>query len=69
MKFLRRINREFPGKTPLHLVMDNNYGTHNTPEVKRWLSGHRRLVVHFVPTSCSWANLIERWFAELTGAW
>jgi transposase len=65
LKFLRRINREFPGKTPLHLVMDN-YGTHSTPEVKAWLKGHPRFVVHFVPTSCSWLNLIERWFAELT---
>jgi transposase len=65
LKFLRRINREFPGDTPLHLVMDN-YGTHGTPEVKTWLKRHPRFVVHYVPTSCSWLNLIERWFAELT---
>lgn len=65
LQFLRRINREFPGKTPLHLVMDN-YGTHGTPEVKTWLKTNPRFVVHFVPTSCSWLNLIERWFAELT---
>ena len=65
LKFLRRIDREFPGKTPLHLVMDN-YGTHGTPEVKAWLTKHPRFVVHYVPTSCSWLNLIERWFAELT---
>lgn len=65
LQFLRRINREFPGTTPLHLVMDN-YGTHGTPEVKAWLKKHPRLVPHFVPTSCSWLNLIERWFAELT---
>ena len=65
LKFLRRINREFPGKTPLHLVIDN-YSTHGTPEVKAWLQKHRRFVLHFVPTSCSWLNLIERWFAELT---
>jgi transposase len=65
LQFLRRINREFPGKTPLHLVMDN-YGTHNTTEVKTWLNAHARFVTHFVPTSCSWLNLIERWFAELT---
>src|SRR5258708_9516632 len=63
--FLRRIDREFPGKMPLHLVMDN-YGTHGTPEVKAWLKRHPRFVVHYVPTSCSWLNLIERWFAELT---
>ena len=65
LKFLRRINREFPGKTSLHLVMDN-YGTHGTPEVKAWLKRHPRFVVHYVPTSSSWLNLIERWFAELT---
>lgn len=65
LKFLRRIDREFPGKMPLHLVMDN-YGTHGTPEVKAWLSRHPRFVVHYVPTSSSWLNLIERWFAELT---
>lgn len=65
LKFLRRIDREFPGKMPVHLVMDN-YGTHGTPEVKAWLQHHARFVVHYVPTSCSWLNLIERWFAELT---
>lgn len=65
LKFLRRIDREFPGKTPLHLVMDN-YGTHGTPEVKAWLNKHSRFRMHYVPTSCSWLNLIERWFAELT---
>ena len=65
LRFLRRLDREFPGKVPLHLVMDN-YGTHGTPEVKAWLSRHRRFHVHYVPTSSSWLNLIERWFAELT---
>ena len=65
VKFLRRIDREFPGKTPLHLVMDN-YGTHGTPEVKSWLNRHPRFQVHYIPTSSSWLNLIERWFAELT---
>ncbi|MGH7869097.1 MAG: IS630 family transposase [Candidatus Dormibacteraceae bacterium] len=65
LKFLRRIDREFSGQTPLHLVMDN-YGTHNTAEVKAWLKKHPRYVLHYVPTSCSWLNLIERWFAELT---
>src|SRR4051794_33400977 len=65
LKFLRRIDREFSGDTALHLVMDNS-GSHNTPQVKAWLTRHPRFVTHFVPTSCSWANLIERWFAELT---
>ena len=44
----------------------DNYGTHGTPEVKTWLMKHPRYVIHYVPTSCSWLNLIERWFAELT---
>jgi transposase len=65
LKFLRRIDREFPGRTPLHLVMDN-YGTHGHADVKAWLKKHPRYVIHYVPTSCSWLNLIERWFAELT---
>lgn len=65
LKFLRRIDREFSGKSPLHLVLDN-YGTHSTAEVKAWLKKHPRFVMHYVPTSCSWLNLIERWFAELT---
>jgi transposase len=65
LRFLRRIVREFPGKTALHLVIDN-YGTHGTPEVKAWLNKHPRFVLHYVPTSCSWLNLIERWFGELT---
>jgi transposase len=65
LKFLRRIDREFSGQSPLHLVIDN-YGAHGTAEVKAWLKKHPRFVMHYVPTSCSWLNLIERWFAELT---
>jgi transposase len=65
LSFLRCIDQKFPGKTVLHLVMDN-YGTHGHPNVQAWLSKHPRFVVHTVPTSCSWLNLIERWFAELT---
>jgi len=65
LKFLRSIEAEFPGRTPLHLVMDNA-STHSTPEVRRWFKRHPRYTVHFVPTSSSWLNLIERWFAELT---
>ena len=65
LKFLRRIDREFADGRALHIVMDN-YGTHGTAEVKTWLRKHRRFVIHYVPTSCSWLNLIERWFAELT---
>ena len=65
LRFLRRLDKEFPGKTPLHLVMDN-YGTHKHPNVKTWMKKHPRFVPHFVPTSSSWLNLVERWFGELT---
>jgi transposase len=65
LKFMRRIDREFPGEKTLHVVMDN-YGTHGHAVVKAWLAKHPRFVIHYVPTSCSWLNLIERWFAELT---
>ena len=46
--------------------MVDNYGTHKTPEVRAWLKRHRRFVPHFIPTSSSWLNLVERWFGELT---
>ena len=44
----------------------DNYGTHKTPEVQVWLKRHQRFVPHFIPTSSSWLNLVERWFGELT---
>src|SRR6266540_3257437 len=65
LQFLRRLNQEFPGEIRLHLVMDN-YGTHKQPKVQAWLKRHPRFVSHFVPTSSSWLNLVERWFGELT---
>ena len=65
LKFLRRLDAEFPGDVALHLVMDN-YGTHKHPNVQTWLKRHPRFVCHFVPTSSSWLNLVERWFGELT---
>ena len=65
LKFLRRLDREFPQDIELHLVMDN-YGTHKEPHVRAWLKKHRRFICHFIPTSSSWLNLVERWFAELT---
>ena len=65
VRFLRRLDHEFPGNTPLHLVMDN-YGTHTHPPVRAWLDRHPRFVPHVVPTSASWLNLVERWFGELT---
>jgi len=64
LKFLRRLDSEFPGDVPLHLVMDN-YGTHKHAKVKAWLKRHPRFVAHFVPTSSSWLNLVERWFGHL----
>jgi transposase len=65
LKFLRRLDAEFPPELQLHLVMDN-YGTHKEPHVQAWLKKHPRFVCHFVPTSSSWLNLVERWFRELT---
>jgi transposase len=65
LKFLRRLDEEFPGDVPLHLVMDN-YGTHKHPRTVAWLERHPRFISHFVPTSSSWLNLVERWFGELT---
>ena len=64
-KFLRRLDAEFPPELKLHLVMDN-YGPHKEPHVQAWLKKHPRFVCHFVPTSSSWLNLVERWFRELT---
>ena len=64
LKFLRRLDEEFPGNVTLHLILDN-YGTHGHERVRRWLSKPPRFVLHFIPTSSSWLNLIERWFAEL----
>jgi transposase len=66
LKFLKRLDAEFPVGMKLHLVMDN-YGTHKHPKVRGWLKRHPRFVSHFIPTSSSWLNLIERWFGELTG--
>ncbi len=65
LKFMRRLDREFPPDMALHMVMDN-YGTHKTPAVKAWLAKHPRFVCHFIPTSSSWLNMVERWFRKLT---
>ncbi len=63
--YKRHRHQEFPGGMPLHLVMDN-YGTHTHPRVQAWLKRNPRFIPHFVPTSSSWLNLVERWFGELT---
>jgi transposase len=65
LRFLRRLDREFPKEIPLHLIVDN-YGTHKQPNVKVWLERHPRFTLHFTPTSSSWLNLVERWFRDLT---
>ena len=65
LKFLRRLDREFPGDGALHLIVDN-YATHKHDAVNRWLARHPRFHLHFTPTSSSWLNLVERWFRELT---
>ena len=63
--FLETIDTVVPAKFELHLILDN-YGTHKTPAIKRWLLRHPRFHLHFTPTSTSWLNLVERWFAALT---
>jgi transposase len=65
LKFLKTIDKAVPAELELHLVCDN-YATHKTPAIKTWLLGHPRFHLHFTPTSASWLNLVERWFAELT---
>ena len=65
LRFLKRLDREFPQDLTLHLVLDN-YGTHRERTVKAWLERHSRFQLHFTPTSSSWLNLVERWFRELT---
>ncbi|WP_249011028.1 IS630 family transposase [Conexibacter sp. DBS9H8] len=64
-KFLQTIDAEVPDDLDVHLVLDNS-STHKTPQIKRWLLAHPRFKLHFTPTSSSWMNLVERWFAELT---
>ncbi len=65
LAFLKKIDAEVPDDLDVHLVLDNA-STHKTPAVKRWLTNHPRFVMHFTPTSSSWLNLLECWFAELT---
>jgi transposase len=65
LRFLKTIDAAAPTEFDLHLICDN-YATHKTPQVKKWLLRHPRFHVHFTPTSSSWLNLVERWFAELT---
>jgi transposase len=65
LRFLRAIDRNVPAELDVPLICDN-YQTHKTPEIKRWLLRHRRFQLHLTSTYSSWLNLVERWFAELT---
>ena len=65
IRFLNTVEREVPADKAIHVVLDN-YATHKHPKVRDWLARHPRFTFHFTPTSCSWANAIEGWFAKLT---
>jgi len=65
IRFLKKIDGETPAGLDLHLIVDN-YGTHKHPSVKRWLKRNSRFHLHFIPTSSSWLNMVERWFREIT---
>src|SRR4030043_1060650 len=65
IRFLQLINVKTPADTGLHLIVDN-YGTHKHPRVQSWLKRHPRFHLHFIPTSSSWLNMVERWFREIT---
>jgi transposase len=65
LKFLKTVDAATPAGLDLHLICDN-YATHKTPAIRNWLIRHPRFCLHFTPTSSSWLNLVERWFAELT---
>ena len=64
-KFLTKIDAEVPAELDVHLVCDN-YGTHKSPAIKKWLTAHPRFHLHHTPTYSSWLNQVERWFAYLT---
>lgn len=65
LKFLKEIDTRVPAGLDLHLILDN-YGTHKTPRVRRWLQKRPRYHLHFTPTHASWLNQVERWFALLS---
>ena len=64
-KFLETIDANTPPELDLHLILDN-YGTHKTDAIRRWILRHPRFHLHFTPTGASWINQVERWFADLT---
>src|ERR1700740_3342794 len=65
LKFLKAIDRATPQKLDIHCIADN-YATHKHPRIKAWLVRHPRFHLHFIPTSSSWLNLVERWFGKIT---
>lgn len=65
LSFLKKIDADTPDDLHVHLILDN-YATHKTPMIKRWLANHDRFVLHFTPIGGSWLNLVERWFSSLT---
>jgi len=65
LKFLKPIDRETPAGGELHLIADN-YATHTHGAVQKWLAKHKRVHMHYTPTSASWMNLVERFFRDLT---
>ena len=65
LRFIKQLERDMPKGLDLHLIVDN-YTTHKHKKVKEWLAKHPRVHVHFIPTSSSWLNLVERFFAEIT---
>ncbi len=65
LTFLKKIDAETPAELDLHLIVDN-YATHKHPKVQSWLKRHKRFHMHFIPTSSSWLNVIERWFRDIT---
>ena len=65
IRFLNKINRETAAGRELHLIVDN-YATHKHPKVRAWLDRHKRFHFHFTPTSASWLNAVEGFFAKLT---
>ena len=65
IRFLNKIDAKTPSHLDLHLIVDN-YATHKHPRVKAWMRRHPRFHIHFIPTSSSWLNLVERWFREIT---
>ena len=66
LRFLRQIDDEVPGELDVHVICDN-YSTHKHRNVRKWLEGRKRFHMHFTPTSSSWMNMVERFFADLTG--